>query len=108
MGKRQIKQYSQEYKRSSAKLAVDQQQSIAATARELGISDATLYAWVKRYYPNHQARAKGKSESGNDPNEPSQAELLAELACAKKEIKQLKLEHEILKKAAAYFASEQL
>lgn len=107
MGKRQTKQYTEAFKHSSAKLAVESDQPIAATARSLGINEVTLYGWVKKYFPNHQAN-QASNRGGQATNEPTQAELLAELKRVKKENARLKLEHEILKKAAAYFASEQL
>ena len=41
--------YSLEFKQSSAKLAVESEQSIAQTAEELGINTNTFYAWVAKY-----------------------------------------------------------
>jgi transposase len=88
------KHYSEEFRKSSAQLAVDSDQSIAKTAEDLGIKDTTLYNWVSKYCPN-------RSQTSNDPT--SMAEELRQL---KKENMRLKQERDILKKAAAYFASE--
>ena len=41
--------YLLEFKRSSAKLAVESEQSIAQTERELGVNTNALYAWVIQY-----------------------------------------------------------
>lgn len=49
MGKRKAKKYTENFKRSSAKLASESDQSIAATPRNLGVNEITLYGWVKRY-----------------------------------------------------------
>jgi transposase len=94
MTKRTIKNYSLEFKQSSAKLAVESEQSITKTAQELGINKNTLHGWVKKYAP------------ASNENNPTELNLKQELAQLKKENIKLKQERDILKKAAAYFASE--
>jgi len=94
MSKRQVKNYTEEFKQSSAKLAANSDKPVTHTARELGISEATLHGWVNKYYP------KPASTQATEPD------LLAELKQLKKENARLKVERDILKKAAAYFASE--
>lgn len=94
MTKRTMKSYTQEFKQSSSQLAIDSDQPVAQTARELGISDATLYAWVAKY------RTDQRSKSNN------QDATSQELQRLRKENARLKQERDILKKAAAYFASE--
>lgn len=73
-------------------------QSIAGTARELGLIDQTLRNWVK-------AAANGKlkgPQSGNiSPERMEISRLKAELIRTQREL-------EILKKAAAYFAKDAL
>jgi transposase len=88
------KSYTLEFKQSSAKLAAESGQSIAQTARELGINENTLHGWVGKYYRHAKA---------------SQVDALPledELKRLRKENARLKQERDILKKAAAYFASE--
>ncbi len=92
MGKRKTTHYTPEFKQSSAKLAVTGEKSISQTAKELGLHVSTLHGWVKQYYPN-KASHEGESESD-------------EIKCLRKEVARLKQERDILKKAAAYFASE--
>ena len=94
MPKQSNKHYSEEFRKSSAQLAVDSDQSIAKTAEDLGIKDTTLYSWVSKYCPN-------RNKTANDTS--SMAEELRQL---RKENIRLKQERDILKKAAAYFASE--
>lgn len=96
MSKRKATQYTEEFRSSSAKLAVESEQSMAATARELGLCQSTLYGWVAHYYPNHN-KIKTLSE------EEDTAQKLKRLM---KENKRLRMERDILKKAAAFFAGE--
>ena len=96
----QMKQppYTSEFKQSAVKLAVEGEKSVAQTARDLGINENTLHTWISKYH--------------RKPVTPSvtveQQHLYDELAELRKENKRLKEERAILKKAAAYFASEVL
>ena len=83
--------YSEEFKDSSVKLALESNQPYAQTARELGIKVNTLYTWIDK---NKQPR--NLEENG----------LQQELKALRKEVSKLKTERDILKKAAAYFAKE--
>lgn len=98
MSKKKKTNYADEFKQSSAKLAVNTEQSISTTAKELGISGSTLHGWVKKYFPNHSSQA---SPSSNNDLESENKRLL-------KELNKVKMERDILKKAAAYFANEAL
>ena len=40
--------YSEDFKESSVKLALETNQTYAQTARELGIKLPTMYAWIKK------------------------------------------------------------
>lgn len=91
MGKRSTKNYSLEFKQSSANLAAESDQPISQTARELGVHAATLHGWVKRFGASVPA---------------SQENVASELKRLRKELIRVKQERDILKKAAAYFASE--
>ncbi|QGP56077.1 Transposase [Piscirickettsia salmonis] len=95
MGKRHVTKYTEEFKKSSAKLAVDSNQAASHTAQELGIHPSTLHGWVNKYYPNSL-----------DTVEDESTDMAAEIKQLKKELARVTQEREILKKAAAYFASE--
>ena len=41
--------YTREFRRNAVKLAIESDQSRAATARELGINLNTLHTWVSKY-----------------------------------------------------------
>jgi len=94
MGNRRVKNYTLEFKESSAKLASTSDQSISQTAKDLGININTLHGWVNKYYPNRAV----------EPS--SDHDLTEEVKRLRKTVVRLRQERDILKKAAAYFASE--
>ncbi len=89
--------YSSEFRASAVKLAIESDQPRSVTARELGINVNTLHTWVGKYQEDNQS-----------PSEHTdQVHMHDELKELRKENKRLKEERDILKKAAAYFASHQ-
>ena len=99
MSTRKMTQYPIEFKKSSAKLAVRNEQSVSRTAKELGVNVMTLHGWIKKYTP---AETKGTKPTSVDKT------LLDENRRLKKENARLLEERDILKKATAYFAKETL
>ena len=97
MTKRKRKRYSDEFKEEAVKLITDQGYSIAEAARNLGINATQLGRWKREI----ESPSEGKSGTGN------MRAMQAELKRLRKENKKLKMEREILKKAAAFFAKEQ-
>ena len=91
-----MKQRDSEFKKEAVRLALSSSQSIAKTARDLGIKEVTLYNWVS----NAKDKAETTSVDGQATN------LVEELNRLRKENARLKEEREILKKAAAFFAQE--
>ena len=89
--------YTLEFKLEAVRL-VRKGQSVAVTAKTLGIPGQTLDNWMR-------LQAKGVLQGAGD--RPVTAEQM-ELARLRAENARLKMEHEILKKAAAYFARESL
>ncbi len=73
---------------------------MSAVARSLEMSNKTLANWVLRV-------RKGESLIKRAPAQPV-SELEAELSRLRQENARLKVEKEILKKAAAYFARESM
>ncbi len=94
MSKRTTKSYPLEFKQSSAKLAAESDQPISEIAEALGVHPTTLYGWVQRFHPKVKPVASEK-----DP-------LNEELKRLRLKVARLEQERDILKKAAAYFASE--
>jgi transposase len=74
-------------------------EAVRKVAREIGIPEQSIRNWVKA-----QAEGKlGSSENGK-PITPEQMEI----SRLRAEVARLKIEMEIVKKAAAYFARESL
>lgn len=85
--------FTQEFKELAVQ-RVNDGQSISATARELGINEQSLRNWVK-------ATSVGKlTVTDNKVITPEAMEL----SRLRAEVARLKIENEIIKKAAAYFA----
>jgi transposase len=89
--------YPAEFRREAVELVRTSGRSTAEVARSLGISDATLYNWVKA--------DKEAQERAANPSALTESEQ-AELRRLRKEVIDLKTDREILRKAAAYFARE--
>jgi transposase len=93
------KRYDDEFKVQAAKLAREAKRSgkgLRAVARELGVHPNTLASWVLSDDMRHAG--SGKNTDGLPPEH--------ELEQLRKENRLLKMEREILKKAAAFFAKE--
>ena len=94
------RKYTAEFRDSAVKQVVEGGRSMPAVARSLEMSSKTLANWVYR------AR-KGEAPIKRAPAQPV-SELEAELSRLRQENAKLKVEKEILKKAAAYFARESM
>jgi transposase-like protein len=93
MGK--YRKFTPEYRDEAVKLVLDSEQPIAHVARELGINEGTLGNWLNKYRREHPV-----SEELNLPERARLREL-------ERENRELRMEREFLKKAAAFFAKEQ-
>jgi transposase len=87
------KKYTKEFKQEAAKLVIEGGYTQAEACKSLGVGNKNLSRWI--------AQAKG-----TNAQQAAKAPESAELLRLKKEINQLRLEREILKKAAAFFANE--
>ena len=85
--------YPEEFRREAVELCRSSERSRAEVAKSLGISDGSLAAWIK-------AAEAAEVPGALDPDER------AELARLRRENKDLRMDREILRKAAAYFARE--
>lgn len=91
------KRYTREFKKEAIELVTVQGYTIAEAARSLGISRGMLGQWRRRLLKDRQNAFPG---SGHQSTE------LEELKQLREENRKLRIEKEILKKAAAYFARE--
>jgi transposase len=95
-GRRQRRKFTEEFKAGAIRLVVDEGNPVAAVARDLDLTESALRMWVERARAD---RGTGK------PGVLTTAER-DELGRLRKENRQLRLEREILKNAAAFFAKE--
>ena len=95
MSQSTVKKYPAEFKERAVKLAVETEQPIAQTARDLGVNENTLHTWIGKYH-----RAERQEQQVHDEH------LYEELKRLRKENARLKEERDILQKAAAYFAQQ--
>ena len=87
--------YSAEYRDEAVKLVIETSRPIAVVARELGILEGTLGNWVNAYRRNHPMEER--------PLELPDRARLKEL---ERENRELRMQNEFLKKAAAFFAQD--
>jgi transposase len=91
--RRTRRSFTDDFKASAIRLVLDEGQSVAAAARDLGLTESSLRNWVEHARAD---RTKGKTGLTTGERE--------ELARLRKENRVLQEERDILKKAAAFFA----
>ncbi len=96
MGKARRK-YTDADKAEVVELVISSGRPVAEIARELGINEGTLGNWMNM--------AKKRGEVKDKPLDVDERARLKEL---EDEVRRLKMEREILKKAAAWFASQNM
>jgi len=91
--------YTKEFKLEAVRLLEQGGKTGAQLALELGVARNQLYKWQE------QLRAKGEGDAFRGPGAKPVSER-GEIERLKREVKELREERDILKKAAAYFAKE--
>jgi transposase len=91
------RRYTPQFKKEAVELILNQDYTLAQAASSLGISRNVLGRWRTEY------REQGKQAFPGAGHQSPEAEELKRL---REEVRKLKLEKEILKKAAAFFARE--
>ena len=92
--------YTKEFREEAVKMVTEQKISWNEAAHRLSLPASTLANWVKA------AKAGKLGAIGQNYRPLTETEI--ELARTKKELAEVKMERDILKKAAAYFAKESL
>lgn len=88
--------FSDDFKAGAVGLVINEGKSVTQVAKDLDLTPSSLGKWVE------QARADaGKSNRGTLTTDEKD-----ELAKLRKEVRELRLEREILKKATVFFAKE--
>lgn len=85
--------YDEEFKKNAVQLSYASSKSVSQVAEDLGICAKMLYNWRRRYT--------------SEGDQTRQYTLEKELKSLRLEVAELKMERDMLKKAAAYFAKQQ-
>lgn len=93
------RRFSREYKQEAVALVTQRRVAVAQAARDLGLSVNVLRRWVQEFRTDPQHAFPGEGQQ-----KPDQAELTR----LRQEVAKLRMERDILKKAAAYFAKESM
>ena len=91
------RRYPKEFREGAVQLARQGERPIADIARELGIAESCLRNWLKRDQLDRRERDDGLTSA--------EREELREL---RRRVRRLEQEKEILRKAAAFFAREEI
>ena len=91
------KRYTKQFKIDAVKLVTEQGYKVSEAARNLGIHHTSLRHWKKQLETDGNHSFPGKRNTNSEKEE---------LYRLRKEVKKLRMEREILKKAAAFFANE--
>lgn len=89
------RKFSTKFRDEAVRLVVETSRPIAQVARELAVNDDTLGNWVCQYREQHA-----------DDEPPLTPAERAQLGEAQRELRELRMENEFGKKAAAYFARD--
>lgn len=89
--------FSREFKLEAVKLVKERGVSMAQASRDLDVHPNVLRKWIRDVEADPLQAFPGQGQMKADQ---------AEIAKLRKEVAKLKMERDILKKAAAYFAKE--
>ena len=95
-GRRARRQFTDEFMAGAVRLVLDEGKTIGAVARDLDLTPSSLANWVR-----HAQADRTKGKTGLTTEERT------ELSTLRKENRELRMERDILKKAAAFFAKNQ-
>ena len=92
--KKKRRKFTKEFKAEAVRLVLETGKPVAQVARDIDVVESSLFSWVK------QARIdRGEGQPGQLTTEE-----LEELRRLRKEVRELRMERDFLKKTAAYFA----
>jgi transposase len=97
------KRYTKPFKDEACRLVTDQKQEVAAAARGLGVAEQTLRYWlVQRGWSPDRGQVELPEGAQDDPRW-----LKARVRDLEERLRRAEMEREVLKKATAFFASQQ-
>ena len=94
--RRPRRRFSDEFKEGAVRLVLDEGRSVSVVARELDLTASALRLWVEQVRANQTQGKTGLTTVARE-----------ELARLRKENRQLRMDREILVKAAAFFVKHQ-
>jgi transposase len=94
--RRQRRNFSPEFKAGAVRLVLEESKSVAAVARDLDLTETAFRKWVEQ----------AKADKGHGKPGALTSEERAELSQLRKRVRQLEMERDLLKNAAAFFAKE--
>ena len=94
--RRTRRSFTEDYKTGAVRLVLDEGKTVAGAARDLGLTESSLRNWVERARAD---RTKGKTGLTTAERE--------ELTRLRKEVRELRMERDLLKKVSALFARHQ-
>ncbi len=97
MNKPERRKYTDEFRQDAVKLVTEQGYKASEAARNLGINEGMLRRWIQKYSANENATPEQQGALSAEQKRIRELE---------KQVKQLQMEREILKKATAFFVKE--
>jgi transposase len=91
------KHYNKEFKLQAVRLVTEQGYSLRDAAERLGVSAWSIRYWIKKFQQTAELPAQNQTQLTAD-----------ELKQLRRENARLRMENDILKKAAAYFAKDSI
>lgn len=95
-GRRPRRQFTDEFKAEAVRMVLDEGRTVNAVARDLDLTGSALRLWVEQTRADRTTGQTGLTTVERE-----------ELARLRKENRQLRMDREILVKAAAFFAKHQ-
>ncbi len=96
MAKRKRRAFTDEFKTQTVRVVRDSGKSIGEIARELDLTESAVRAWVRQ----------AGIDAGHGPAGALTTEEREELGRLRREVRTVRMERDILKKATAFFAKE--
>jgi transposase len=96
-GRRTRRSFTDDYKTGAVRLVLDEGKTVAAAARDLGLTESSLRNWVEQARADRSQGKTGLTAAERD-----------ELTRLRKDVRELRMERDVLKKAAAFFAKDHL
>ena len=96
MAKRKRRAFTKEFKAGALQLVRESGKSVPIVARDLDLTETALRSWVRQ----------AEIDAGRGQPGALTTDERAELAQLRREVRTLRMERDILKKATAFFAKE--